>query len=340
MKRLGFERVTPRPDERWIDADGAPVTDAATLQRIRALAIPPAWTNVWAAADATDPVQATGADARGRTQYRYSASASALAANLKFEHMIEFARALPRLRAQVSVEISDAQTRDSLEHDHVVATLIRLLDRGLFRVGNERYAHDNHTYGLTTIRRAQLSMNDDIAVFDFVGKEHLAHHIEVPDPVSAPVLRALLSRWPDPESAVFAVEHVGAQKPIASTDVNRYIHAHTGTPATAKVFRTWGATAAAAAVVAGAHFGDARDTRQTEKAAVEAAAALLGDTVTVTRGSYVHPRAIAVGRTPRVVSAVDAASERLGSRDVHLVFSDPELQAAVLDELTSDTVAD
>jgi DNA topoisomerase-1 len=333
----GYTRTAIRPD-RWTGPDGAAVEDAETLARLRALAIPPAWTHVWVSPDPGQAVQATGIDARGRTQYRYSQAAREFAANRKFEHVVSFAAALPDLRAKVAGDIGRAEPRGAGRPvaERSLAAIVRLLDRGLFRVGNERYARDNHTYGLTTLRRNQLATHGVTATFTFVGKEHKPHRIAVADPEVAAVLRALRRQDRGDEDVLFAYGRPPAWHHLDSAAVNAYLHAHTSTPATAKVFRTWGATVAAAAVSAGAAPGDAAaGRRRPDMRAYAAAADLLGDTITVARASYVHPRALAAGASPVVRSALDGAATRAGTEDVRALFADPDLQAAVLRALTA-----
>ena len=186
LRPLGVHRVRTRPDE-WVDDAGTTVIDPAVLGRLRGLAIPPAWTDVWATLDASASVQATGVDGRGRTQYRYAPEAIALAADRKFEQMLAFAAALPALRKNVADDLA-GKHRDVRAPRTVTAAVVRLLDRGLLRVGNERYARDNHTYGLTTLRRNQVAVRGQTITFDFVGKEHVAHRVSVTDRAVARVV--------------------------------------------------------------------------------------------------------------------------------------------------------
>jgi DNA topoisomerase-1 len=332
VRPAGFARTATRPD-RWIGPDGTDVQDDGTLARLRALAIPPAWTHVWVSPDPEQAVQATGVDSRGRTQYRYSAAAREFAANEKFEHVVTFAAALPELRGLVAGDIARAEPRGATRPrpERSLAAIVRLLDRGLFRVGNERYARDNHTYGLTTLRRDQLVIKGDAATFAFVGKEHKPHRITVADPAVAAVLRALARQDRDAEDVLFAYGRAPAWHHLDSAAVNAYLHAHTAAPATAKVFRTWGATVAAAAVSAGAAVsGEAARKRRTDLRAFAAAADLLGDTIAVTRASYVHPRALDAGADAGVRAALNRAAGRAGTEDVRGLFSDEELQVAIL----------
>ncbi len=331
LRPLGLHRVSARPDE-WVDDAGAAVIDQAVLGRLKRLAIPPAWTDVWATLDAFAPVQATGVDRRGRTQYRYAPEAIALAADRKFEQMLAFAAALPALRKTVDDDLT-AWRHDVRAPHAVTAAVVRLLDRGLLRVGNERYARDNHTYGLTTLRRNQVAVHGPTITFDFVGKEHLAHKVAVTDRAAARVVSGLLAADSNDESPLFSTAGEHSTRIVTSAAVNAYLHSHTGAPATAKVFRTWGATVAAVAVLAGAEASTSAPRLSKERLAAEAAAALLGDTVSVTRSSYIHPDWLDAGRSPAVASAVSDAATRLRTRSITVLFPDPEIQAAVLSEL-------
>jgi DNA topoisomerase-1 len=326
--RAGLHRAN-RPGTGWVDDQGLTISDDETVNRLRKLSIPPAWRQVWASPDPTSRVQATGVDSRGRTQYRYADAATAFASNLKFSHMLAFAEALPALRAQVNADLRKRhETPAHLPASQVIATIVRLLELGLFRIGNERYTRDNHTYGLTTIRREHLTITGSELTFDFIGKEHLHRHVSVIDRDAARILRALLEQPGTADSELF-IAGGSAPRSIHSTEVNAYLHGHTGAPATAKVFRTWGATAVAASVVGGAE-SPASGGRSPEANAIQAAASLLGNTPTVARASYVHPGAFAAGRSPVVTTAITAAAQQLGSRDVRKLFMLPAVQAAVL----------
>jgi DNA topoisomerase-1 len=328
----GLHRISARPD-LWVDEAGGAVDDAAVLERLQRLAVPPAWVDVWASADASAGVQATGVDQRGRTQYRYSPAARHLASDYKFARMTLFAAAIPALRLQVARDIARYR-QDPLDARVVTAAIVRLLERGLLRVGNDRYARDNHTYGLTTLRRNHVDTRGSTITFHFIGKEHIAHTVTVHDPVTAEVVGALLNAADNDEQPIFAVTGERGTHYVTSTAVNAYLHAHTQAPASAKVFRTWGATVAAVAVLAGAEPPADVSARSRERLAVGAAATLLGDTAAVTRSSYIHPAWIDVGRSDLVAAAVAESSDRVGTRAVGSLFTDPAVQAAVLSGIT------
>ncbi len=310
--------------------------DPAVLERLRRLAIPPAWLDVWASADANASVQATGIDQRGRTQYRYSPAALHLASDDKFARMTLFAAAMPALRLQVARDIARYR-QDPLDARVVTATIVRLLERGLLRVGNDRYARDNHTYGLTTLRRNHVETRGSTITFHFVGKEHLAHTVTVHDQVTARVVGALVRAAGNDAQPIFAVTGESGTHHVTSAAVNAYLHAHTQAPASAKVFRTWGATVAAVAVLAGAEPPADVSAKSRERLAVGAAATLLGDTPSVTRSSYIHPAWISAGRSDLVAVAVAESSDRVGTRAVTSLFTDPGVQAAVLSGITDPT---
>ena len=312
--------------------------DPAILGRLGRMAIPPGWTDVWATLDASASVQATGIDGRGRTQYRYAPEAIALAADRKFDQMLAFAAALPALRKTV-VDDLGGRHHDVRAPRTVTAAVVRLLDRGLLRVGNERYARDNHTYGLTTLRRNQVAVHGPTITFDFVGKEHVPHRVAVTDRAAARVVSALLATNSNDESPLFSTAGEHPAHLVTSAAVNAYLHSHTGAPATAKVFRTWGATVAAVAVLAGAEPSTSNTNAPKERLAAGSAAALLGDSLAVTRSSYIHPAWLDAGRSPVIASAVTDAAIRLRTLSVTVLFPDPAIQAAVLSEL-ADTPGD
>ncbi len=247
--------------------------------------------------------------------------------------MTLFAAAIPALRLQVESDIAQYR-QDPLRARVVMAAMVRLLERGLLRVGNDRYARDNHTYGLTTLRRNHVETRGSTITFQFIGKEHRPHTVTVHDHVTAKVVGALVSAAANDAQPIFAVRGEHGMHHVTSAAVNAYLHAHTQAPASAKVFRTWGATVAAVAVLAGAEPPPDVSARSRERLAVGAASALLGDTTSVTRSSYIHPDWITAGRSDLVAAAVAESSERLGTSAVAILFADPGVQAAVLSGIT------
>lgn len=329
----GLHRVDA-PTRRWVDDHGLAVTAAGTLARLDGLRIPPAWREVWASPDPDARVQATGVDARGRTQYRYSAAAERQAAEHKFDDLLLFGRVVPALRARVDRHLAQL-TDDTVEHrvKRATAAAVRLIDRGLFRVGSERYARDNHTYGLTTLTSRHVRVGTNEIEFTFVGKEHRPWHLTVQDRQVADIVRSLVAEVPDADTPVFSVVTEQGRHVIGSAAVNSYIHAATAAPATAKTLRTWGGTSAAAVMSAGAESPFVLRSRRPDLIAYDVAAHLLGNTREVARRSYVHPLALEAGRSATVVAAVEHASASATTRDVRALLGDDAVVVAVVGEL-------
>jgi DNA topoisomerase IB len=325
----------PRPRFGYLGPDHHLITDPSTIARIEALVLPPAWTDVWISVDPEANVQAIGIDAEGRTQYRYSPAWTEQRAREKFAHVPDFARALPALRAHVARELAvGGGAADLLSRDQVLATAVRLLDLGFFRVGSERYARDNETYGLTTLQRRHVRVDADSLHFDYVAKEHQHRIVDVTDHAVAAIIRRLLAR-DDPDAALLAWQLPdGGWQAVHSSHVNSYVHAVTGIDATAKQFRTWAGTVLAATALGGAEHGE--KSRSPLVAAMKATSKLLGNTPAVARASYVHPRVVQSfekGRTTAVT--VRAASERLGDARLGVLWRDPEVQQSALDLIVS-----
>jgi DNA topoisomerase I len=312
---------------RWYDQRGEPVA-GGDLVRLRRLAIPPAWTHVWADPDPAAALQAVGEDARGRTQYRYHPDAVAARARDKFEHVARFADALPLLRAAAA----DGLAGSGLGRERVLAASVRLLERGFFRVGNEQYARDNHTYGLTTLQRCHVQVRGAALGFDYVAKEHLHRVVEVRDEQAAAVVRALLRRTEDSPALLAWNAGRGHWVHVTSAHVNAYVHALAGLDASAKSFRTWTGTVLAAAALAGADLTGLAgpNARAPETAAVQATSRLLGNTPSVARASYIHPAVLAAAKEGLTVRAdLAEAAERSGTDRLAQVWTDAGLQAAV-----------
>jgi DNA topoisomerase-1 len=318
----------------YLGPDDQPISDAATIARIEALVLPPAWMDVWISADPDAKVQAVGIDARGRTQYRYSAAWTQQRAREKFAHVPDFARALPPLRAQVGAHLAARGEGDeALSRERVLAAAVRLLDLGFFRVGSERYARDNETYGLTTLQRRQVRVDADMVHFDYVAKEHEHRVVDVTDGAVADLVRRLLAR-DDPDGGLLAWQLPdGRWQAVHSSHVNSYVHAATGIDATAKQFRTWAGTVLAATALGGARH--AERSRSPVVAAMKATSRLLANTPAVARASYVHPgvvQSFEQGRT--TADAVHEASERLGDARLAVLWRDAQVQQGALDLIT------
>jgi DNA topoisomerase-1 len=267
--------------------DGQQLKDASQIERINALRIPPAWKNVKIRISETSPVQVTGYDKAGRLQYIYSPSFRAKKEKEKFERILRFAEALPRMR-RITGEHLNNQT---LDQDKVMACILRLMDSEYFRVGNEVYAKENQTYGITTLRSKHTKVRGDTIVFDFVGKSGKKHIKEVTNKRLARIIKKL-DDLPGYEIFKFYGSD-GKLHNVNSDHVNEYIKGVMGEEFSAKDFRTWGGTVLASAELA--QFERAKSEREREKAVskcVKNVAAKLGNTPAVARSSYIDPRII------------------------------------------------
>jgi DNA topoisomerase-1 len=280
----GLTRVAGATGFTYRDADGEPVKDEATLERIRALVLPPAWKDVWICASPRGHIQATGRDARGRKQYRYHDGWSRSQADEKFERLIAFGRALPRLRKQVETDLR----RRGLPRDKVLAAVVALMELTLIRVGNAEYAKTNKSFGLTTLRDRHAEITGGGAVFEFRGKSGKVHRTGFRDRRLARIVKACQDV---PGQRLFQyVDEAGERRAVESSDVNDYIRAAMGEGFSAKDFRTWAGTLyAARGLVEQPPAKDAAEARRRVATTVKAAAALLGNTAAVCRSSYIHP---------------------------------------------------
>jgi DNA topoisomerase-1 len=268
----------------YLDAAGGRVRDPGTLRRIRGLVIPPAWREVWICASPTGHLQAVGRDARGRKQYRYHPRWRQVRDDTKYKRMLAFAAALPRIRARVAEDLA----RPGLPREKVLATVLRLLETTLIRVGNEEYVRANKSFGLTTLRTRHVDVAGSEVRFDFRGKGGKTHTVGVRDPRVARIVRRLQDL---PGQELFQyVDEDGTRRTIGSADVNTYLHEIAGEDFTAKDFRTWAGTVLAALALAEVRmFATAREARRNVVRAIERVATRLGNTPAICRKSYVHP---------------------------------------------------
>jgi DNA topoisomerase I len=268
----------------YVDADGRTVTDPAVIARVRSLAIPPAWEDVWICPFENGHLQATGKDARGRKQYRYHARFRQVRDRSKFEHIIDFAQALPAIRRRVEADLS----LPGLPRAKVLAAVVRLLEVTLIRVGNEEYAKENHSYGLTTLLQRHVDVAGAHIHFQFRGKSGVKHQIDLDDAALAEIVRQC-HELPGQELFQF-LDDGGDWHDIDSADVNGYLHEIAGEEFTAKDFRTWSGTVLAAMALGSlAGFDTQAQARKNIAAAVESVAHKLGNTRAVCRKCYVHP---------------------------------------------------
>ena len=288
LRSPGITRSETPGGFRYRDPGGAEITDAETLLRIGAIAVPPAWTNVWISPDSLGHIQATGVDSRGRTQYRYHQLWREQRDAQKFAHMLRFASALPELRTTTLQDLK----RRHLDRDRVVAGAVRLIDLGLFRIGGEKYAELDHHYGATTLEKRHVRVTRDGMMFDYIAKEGKHRVVAITDDAVLPTVRTL-ARSGNGLDALFCWEQSGAWRSMHSHDVTSYIAERAGGHFTAKEFRTWNATVLMALVLANAEpASTVRARGRVISAGIREVAGLLGDTPAVARASYIDPRLI------------------------------------------------
>ena len=283
----GIRRIRRGRSFEYRDPDGARVRDASTLDRIRALVIPPAWEDVWITTRPRGHLQATGRDARGRKQHRYHARWRETRDADKFDRMVGFARVLPRVRARVARHLR----REGLPKEKVVATIVRLLETTFARIGNEEYAKENKSFGLTTLRDRHVEVNGSTVRFLFKGKSGVEVSVGVTDRRVARVIKRCEEL---PGQNLFQyIDSDGERRNVTSDDVNAYLRETTGEDYTAKDFRTWAATVlAACALRDAAGFESETEARRKVVAAIDSVARKLGHTRAVCRKSYVHPAVV------------------------------------------------
>jgi DNA topoisomerase I len=273
----------------YLDESGERIEDPDVIERIRSLAIPPAWEDVWICADPLGHIQATGVDARERKQYRYHDLWRERRDRQKFDAMVDFARSLPELREQVERDLR----KRKVSRGRVLACAVRLLDRGFFRIGSEDYAEENETYGLATMRKRHVAVDGDTVIFDYEAKGGKRRVQVVGDRAISGLVRTLRRRRGGGHE-LLAYRNGRDWRDVRSTDINDYIKDVIGEEHSAKDFRTWNATVLAAVVLA----ASARERDMTTKGgrnrakrdAVKSVAHFLGNTPAVCRASYIDPR--------------------------------------------------
>jgi DNA topoisomerase-1 len=314
---------------QYLDEDGTPVEDAEVLGRIHELVIPPAWQDVWICPYPGGHIQATGVDDAGRKQYLYHPRWRARRDQEKFDDMIVFARALPGLRERVEADLET----DGMGRERVLAAAVRLLDRGLFRVGGEDYAVRNETYGLATMKKRHVRLRGDVLTFDYPSKHGKRHIRTVVDPAVAAVIDALKRRRGGGDE-LLAYKAGRRWSNLRSDDINEFLKDATGEDISAKDFRTWGATVLAALALAVSEA--APDTKSGQKRAITRAvkevAMYLGNTPAVARSSYIDPRLFDRFRDGRTI---DHALTRMAAEDDAPATQGP-VEDAVLELLTGE----
>lgn len=282
--------------------DGSPVSAPEILDRIRSLAIPPAWSEVWICPDPDGHIQATGRDERGRKQYRYHPRWLACRDEVKYSSLAAFAEVLPNLRQQIDADLR----RHDLSLPRVVASIVWLLDNTMIRVGNAAYARDNKSFGLTTLRDRHVDIEGAKLRFDFRGKSGKQWQLKLVDRRIARIVKSVQDL---PGQQLFQyLDADGQRHPVTSQDINGYIHDVTGADFSSKHFRTWGGTVRALVLFAEApvHENGAA-TRRAANAIIDQVAAQLGNTRTVCRNCYVHPQVIASWSEGKLAGEITAA---------------------------------
>jgi DNA topoisomerase-1 len=281
----GIRRISSGKGFAYIAPSGKRVTDSETIARIKSLAIPPAYRDVWICPDPSGHIQAVGRDARRRKQYRYHTRWREVRDANKYDKMIAFAKALPKIRARTRRDLK----KRGLPREKVLATVIQLMEKTLIRVGNDEYARQNDSYGLTTLRDKHAKITAGKVDFQFKGKHGIAHEIKLDDPRLARIVRDCQDL---PGYELFQyIDDDGVVRDIGSADVNEYLRAIAGDEFTAKDFRTWAGTVLAAQALAEIKhaFTSQAQAKRNIVSAVEKVAQRLGNTKAVCRKCYIHP---------------------------------------------------
>ena len=283
----GIRRITGPLGFKYIAPNGRVIRKLADLKRLRALAIPPAWTDVWICTDPRGHLQATGRDARRRKQYRYHPHWRVCRDDNKYGRLQAFAAALPKIRARTTADLG----RRGLPREKVLATVVQLLEKSLIRVGNEEYARQNRSFGLTTLQDKHVKTKGATLRFEFRGKSGVRHAVDVNDARLARIVKQCRDL---PGQDLFQyIDESGRRCDVTSGDVNTYLKEITGQDFTAKDFRTWAGTVLAATALRELDKIDSKaQARKNVVKAIEAVAGLLGNTRTVCRKSYIHPAII------------------------------------------------
>ena len=312
-QRSGWRRVGSRRRFRYLAADGREITDETKLERIRTLAIPPAWTDVWISPSARSKLQATGVDAAGRKQYLYHPSYRARQEQAKYDKLIRFAEKLPDLR----LAMADHMELDGLPFEKVAAIAVRLINLGWFRVGNDRYAKESRTFGITTLRKSHVRVRGKRVAFNYRGKHKIMNRSVIVDAELADAIRELMAT---PGTRLFRYEVEGEWVNLDSRKLNEYIRTHLGAEFTAKDFRTWGGTKLAAVAFA-EHEPPQTDTEAKRRVAavMRQVGERLGNTPAVARTSYVSPAVVEQYLDGRTIEDFRPRHLRVvGARDIGL----------------------
>ncbi len=314
------------------DAKGRRLRDAATLARIRSLVIPPAWRDVWISPDPLGHVQVTGRDARGRKQYRYHPRWTEVRDSVKYGRMIAFARALPAIRRRVRADLKQSP----LSRQRVLATVIRLLEATLIRVGNEEYAKANRSFGLTTLRDRHVTVRGRFVNFRFRAKSGVFQSIDLEDAMLARSVKRCQDLPGQTLFQYFDVE--GHRQSVGSRDVNAYLRDVSGEDFTAKDFRTWAGTVLAAAALCAFEPVDSHTARNRNIVqAIESVANRLGNTRAVCRKCYVHPAVLAAYLDGVTIDVSNGKPRRLKTPPISRLSGEERAVLSLLQRLSRDS---
>ncbi|PYL29742.1 MAG: DNA topoisomerase I [Verrucomicrobia bacterium] len=320
--RPGYTRKAKGGDFEWFDADGELIRDEQRLLRIKRLAIPPAWTEVWVSPLANGHIQATGRDARGRKQYLYHERWREVRDENKYDRIISFGKALPKIRRRIARDLK----LPGLPRNKVLATVVQLLERTFIRIGNEEYARENKSFGLTTMKDRHVEVKGAKLRFRFRGKSGREHEVDVADRRIAKIVSKLQDL---PGQDLFQyLDDGGEVRDITSQDVNEYVREITGEDFSAKDFRTWAGTVLTViALNAQEKFENGKQAKANIKTAISAVAKILGNTPAICRKCYVHPAVLETYLDQKSIEGLTRTTEAaLEREDVDLRSS----EAAVL----------
>jgi len=332
--RPGYTRKAKGDDFDWLDADGEPIRDEQRLLRIKRLAIPPAWTEVWVSPLANGHIQATGRDARGRKQYVYHDRWREVRDENKYDRIISFGKTLPKIRRRIARDLK----LPGLPRNKVLATVVQLLERTFIRIGNEEYARENKSFGLTTMKDRHVEVKGAKLRFRFRGKSGREHEVDVTDGRVANIISKLQDL---PGQDLFQyVDHDGKVRDITSQDVNEYLREITGEDFSAKDFRTWAGTVLIAiALNAQEQFETPKQAKSNINTAIKAVAKILGNTPAICRKCYVHPAVLENYLDQKSIDGLKQTTEdALEKEDVDLGSSETAILKFLKSRLTKKAV--
>ncbi|MDP3670779.1 MAG: DNA topoisomerase IB [Telluria sp.] len=330
----GISRKVGRDGFEYTDAKGNSVHDATTLARIKSLAIPPAWTDVWICPLANGHLQASGRDAKKRKQYRYHPRWRQVRDEVKYERMLNFGRKLPAIRREV-----DAALRlPGLPREKMLATIVYLLEVTMMRVGNEEYARTNKSFGLTTLRSRHVRIDGSAVEFRFRGKSGVFHSVKVEDPRLARIIKR--TRELPGQELFHYLDDEGNTHHVGSADVNDYLRTISGEDYTAKDFRTWSGTVLAAlALQEFEQFDSETQAKKNIVRAIEAVAEKLGNTPAICRKCYVHPAVLEAYLDGTIVQALSVQTEQQLADDLHALRQEEAAVLALLQQRLNSSAA-